>query len=125
MTDHRALIKVLMELNSTHDRSVACFSPGLVGMFGSTALMNDFLSNIDQAFVNQSISEPLRSRARNLTRTFIPQIASLNSLSDLSAVAVSVDSLRAIRAEQGTRNDGVKMILAALTLILAEACTIR
>lgn len=124
MTDPRALIAVFMELNSTSDRSVACFTPGLVGMFGSTALMNDFLADLDKAFANRSIPGPLKARARNLHTTFIPQIASLNSSSNLS-MEISIDRLHTVRCDSPeSRGEGVKIILAALIQILSEACNI-
>lgn len=124
MTDPRQLIAVLMELNSSDDRSVACFTPGLVGMFGSTALMNDFFADLDKALAERSISSPLKARARNLQATFIPQIASINAISDLSG-EISVDALRAVRCDSPeSRVKGVKVILTALITILSEACAI-
>jgi hypothetical protein len=113
-----------MELNSSDDRSVACFTPGLVGMFGSTALMNDFFADLDTAFANHVIPEPLKARARNLRTTFIPQIAGINSVSDLAG-AVTAEALRTVHCDSpASRGEGVKTILTALITILNEACQI-
>ena len=124
MHNSRELIAAFQELNDSQDRNTGYFSPGLVGMFGSIALMNDFLADLDEAFSNQSIPQSLNSRAKNLTKTFIPQVAALNSISDLSAQDISVDALRGIRSDSPTsRGEGVKIILAALTHICNQSCT--
>ncbi|WP_243371301.1 hypothetical protein [Geotalea sp. SG265] len=126
MTDPRELIAVLLELNATEERSVASFTPGLVGMFGSLALMNRFLADIDVALVKGSISAPLKARSKNLTRTFIPQMAGINSITDLSKVEVSAEKLRTVCSDSHeSRGEGVKAILAALISILDSACNIN
>lgn len=122
MSNVRELIAAFQEIN-TNSRNVAHFTPGLVGMFGSIALMNDFLADLDEAISSGSIPEPLKARARNLTRTYIPQIAGLNCITDFSGQVVSADMLRSIDSHSPeSRGEGVTIILAALVQILNDCC---
>ncbi len=118
MEEARVLIAALREINGTTDRSVAHFTPALIGMFGSARMFDLFLTNLDEALTSGSISQPLRERAMNLSRTFIPQVAGLNGCKDISARRVSVEELRAVSSRN--RTEGVLAILAALMTILEQ-----
>ncbi len=119
MNEVRELIAAFHELNATPDRNVARFTPSLVGMFGTTGMLELFLSSLDQALTSGTASESLRRRSQNLVHTFIPQVAGYNGIKDLSAEQVTAAQLRAIStdAPEG-RAQGVRLILAALLQIL-------
>jgi hypothetical protein len=119
MSEARELIAALHALNATTDRSVGRFTPSLVGMFGTTSMLELFLSALDNALRDGTVSEPLRRRAQNLVHTFIPQVAGYNGITDLSAQEVTPAQLIAIRADAPeSRAQGVRLILAALQQIL-------
>jgi hypothetical protein len=125
MEEARALISVLRELNETSDRKVAQFTPSLIGLFGSTSMFEDFLSDLDEAFKSGQISKPIKVRAANLAQTFIPQVAKLNGIADLAGQTVSVEQLRTIRIDSADQiKQGVRAILAALIKIMDEVCKI-
>lgn len=121
MEDARALIGVLRELNGSTDRKVGYFTPALIGLFASPGMFDAFLAGLDETLARGTIDESLRERALNLSRTFIPQVADLNGISELTVPTVTPEQLRAVRADspQG-RKLGVKVILAALIKILDE-----
>ncbi len=119
MNEARELIAVFHELNATTDRSVARFTPSLVGMFGTTSMFDLFLTALDAALTSGTVSESLRRRSVNLVQTFIPQVAGYNGIKDLAAQQVTASQLRAIRADAPEgKTQGVRLILAALLLIL-------
>ena len=120
MSEVRELIAAFHELNATSDRNVARFTPSLVGMFGTTSMLELFLTALDGALASGTVSESLRRRSQNLVHTFIPQVAGYNGITDISAQQVTADQLRAIRTDApGSRAEGVRLILAALHQILA------
>lgn len=119
MEEARALISVFHELNATNDRKIALFSSSLIGLFGSTRMFEDFLSDLDKSLTNGTISAPVKERATNLARTYIPQVAQLNGIEDINGLNVSIEQLRAIKtAPPHERKEGVRIILAALIKIL-------
>ncbi len=119
MNEVRELIAAFHELNATNDRNVARFTPSLVGMFGTTSMLELFLTALDGALASGTVSEPLRRRSQNLVHTFIPQVAGYNGIKDLSAQKVTAVELRAIRTDSPeSRAQGVRLILAALQQIL-------
>jgi hypothetical protein len=131
MADPRELISAFHELNSSEaeggrDVRISRFTPALVGMIGANHMFDALLSELDAALRAGMISEELKVRARNLARTFIPQVAALNSIVDLPVQAVSAEELRSIRCDspQG-RKEGVTIILAALLKILESASALR
>jgi hypothetical protein len=120
MNEVRELIAAFHELNATSDRNVARFTPSLVGMFGTTSMLELFLTALDGALASGNVSESLRRRSQNLVHTFIPQVAGYNGITDLSTQEVTADQLRAIRTDApANRAQGVRLILAALQQILA------
>jgi hypothetical protein len=131
MTDHsaegevmeqaRCLISAFHELNRTGTRTVAHFTPSLIGMFGSLSIFDAFLSEVDTALVDRQIPPSLQKRAINLTGTFIPQVAEYNSIDDFATVGVTCEELAGITADGlENRRRGATLILAALMCILAE-----
>lgn len=121
MEEARAIIAALLELNATGDRTIALFTPALVGMFGSTSQLDSFLMDVDGALVAGRLDEALKERSRNLVRTFIPQVAELNRIEDLGSVRVTAEELRALRADTpDTRKQAVTMILAGLMKVLRD-----
>jgi len=119
MEEARALISVFHELNATNDRKIALFSSSLIGLFGSTRMFEDFLSDLDKSLTNGTISAPVKERATNLARTYIPQVAQLNGIDDINGLNVSAEQLRAIKTSPPhERKEGVRTILAALIRIL-------
>ena len=119
MEEARALISVFHELNATNDRKIALFSSSLIGLFGSTRMFEDFLSDLDTSLTNGTISAPVKERATNLARTYIPQVAQLNGIEDINGLNVSAEQLRAIKTTPPhERKEGVRIILAALIKIL-------
>lgn len=119
MEDARELISVFHELNATNDRKIAQFTSALIGLFGSTRMFEDFLSDLDTSLTNGSISAPVRERAANLAQTYIPQVAQLNGIEDINGQNISADQLRAIQTTPPhERKQGVRIILAALIKIL-------
>jgi hypothetical protein len=125
MNEPRALIAALHEINRTPDRNVARFTASLVGMFGSSAMLDLFLDELDTALATNSVPPPLRQRAANLTNTFIPQVAGFNGIKDLSAQVVTADELRTIRCDiPELRREGVRLILAAFMKILDDVIRI-
>ncbi len=125
MEDARALIAALHDINRTTDRNVARFTASLVGMFGSNAMLDLFLDELDTALASGSITEPLRRRATNLATTFIPQVAGYNGIKDLSTRSVTADELRAIRCDTPqARQNGARDILIAFMKILDKVIKI-
>ena len=122
MTGARSLIAAFNELNRSENRTVAVFTPSLIGMFGSIGIFDSFLAEIDAAIGAGQISASLKKRAANLIGTFIPQVADYNSIGELSSCTVSADILRNISADSlANRRKGIEIILSALLLILREA----
>lgn len=121
MEEARALITAFRDLNETHDRKVAFFTSSLISLFGSTNMFNAFLTEIDAALVNRTISAADKKRAANLTHTYIPQVAGLNCIQDLDQETVTVPMLTGIRNDSAeNRQQGARIILAALKQILKE-----
>ena len=121
MEETRQLIAALREINGTSDRNVARFTPALIGMFGSTRMFDIFLADLDEAFTTGHVTEALKERVTNLRRTFIPQVAALNGITELTAMNASAQDLRAIRSDSPEhRREGAKSILAALMAILEK-----
>jgi hypothetical protein len=119
MNEVRELIAAFHELNATSDRNVGRFTPSLVGMFGTTSMLELFLTALDGALTSGSVSEPLKRRSLNLVHTFIPQVAGYNGIADIAAQEVTAAQLRAIRADTAeNRALGVRLILAAFRQIL-------
>jgi hypothetical protein len=130
MDEARELITVFHELNKTgkgiEDRRVAQFSASLVGMIGSTAMFDALLTQFDAALASGKITAELKDRAKNLQRTFVPQVAGYNGIKDISSIAVTVDDLRNVHADSvANRIAGVVVILAALMKILQAVNSIR
>lgn len=125
MNEARSLISVFHELNRSEDRTVAHFTPSLIGMFGSTGIFDSFLSELDSAVASRQVSDSLRKRAANLISTFIPQVAEYNGIKNSSALPVTTEDLRSISAGSlESRRKGVAIILSALIIILDEAAGI-
>lgn len=117
-----SLISAFKELNNNGSRTVANFTPSLIGMFGSLNLFNAFLDDIDAALASGQIPPSLKKRAANLATTFIPQVAEYNGIKDPAAYPVTVEELRGISTGSLTeRKEGVKIILSSLMEILKEA----
>lgn len=125
MAGARELIATLLDLNKTSDRSVAQFTPSLIGLFGSLAMLDQYLAHLDTALASQTISPPLKERSANLLRTFIPQVAKYNGIESLPTETVTPDQLRSLRADTlESRTQGLQLILAALQNILDEVTRI-
>lgn len=121
MAGAASLVSALKELNNTSD-TVAKYTPSLIGMFGSIALFDAFLSEIDGALASGKISPSLKKRSANLSATFIPQVAEYNGIKDPAAYPVTAADLRKLSTgSYPNRKDGVALILSALIAILKEA----
>lgn len=122
MTDARSLITVFHELNKSESKTVAHFTPSLIGMFGSIGIFDSFLNEIEAAIVSHQVSASLKKRVANLIGTFIPQVAEFNSIKDPASRPVNADELRNIAADSlENRRVGIAIILSALIAILKEA----
>jgi len=121
MSQARDLLAALREMNSTSDRSVAQFTPSLVGMFGSKTMLDLFLADVETALDSGNITQPLKQRATNLVHTFIPQVAGFNGIADPAAYPATPEELRRIRPDSPEQKSlGVRVILAAFMKILDE-----
>jgi len=125
MNEARELIAAFLYINKTNDRGVAHFIPSLIGLFGSVAMLDQFLGHLDTALADQSISQPLKERAANLVITFIPQVAHYNGLDELPTRTVTPEELKAISADTlESRSHGLLTILVALRNIFEEVTKI-
>lgn len=125
MADALSLIAAFHEINTSKEKNIACFTPSLIGMFGSANIFDSFLSEVESAITSNNMPESTRIRATNLTGTFIPQVAEYNGIDDASKRTVTADELRNISAETlESRRNGVEIILSALISILNDACKI-
>ena len=121
MEEARALIAAFRELNETSDRKVALFTSSLISLFGSTSMFNAFLTEIDGALVNRTISADVKTRAANLSRSYIPQVAGLNNLQNIDQETVTAAALKGILNDSAeNRRQGTRTILVALNQILKE-----
>ena len=121
MEGARSLISVFHQLNRSNNRTVAHFSPSLIGMFGSIGIFDAFLAEIDASLASGQISPSLRKRAANLSGTFIPQVAGYNGIDVPAAYPVTAAVLRDISADSlENRREGVLLILSSLMFILEE-----
>ena len=121
-----SLISAFHELNRSKDRTVAHFTPSLIGMFGSTVIFDLFLSEVDSAVATGKVPDSIRKRASNLISTFIPQVAEYNGIKNPSELPVTAEDLRLISAETlANRRKGVATILSALISILDEAARLQ
>ncbi len=119
MNEARALISAFHELNATNDRKVSHFTSSLIGLFGSTRMFDDFLTDLDTVLSNGDLAPPVKERAANLARTYIPQVAQLNGIEDINGHEITADQLRGITTDTPmARKQGVRVILAALIRIL-------
>jgi hypothetical protein len=117
-----SLISGFHELNRSEDRTVAHFTPSLIGMFGSTVIFESFLSEVESAVADRKIPDNIRKRASNLISTFIPQVAEYNGIKNPAELPVTANELRLISADTlANRRKGVAIILSALMSILEEA----
>jgi len=117
-----SLISAFKELNSNGNRTVANFTPSLIGMFGSLGLFNEFLEEIDAALTSGEIAPSLKKRAANLSATFIPQVAEYNGIKNPAEYPFTAEGLRGISTGSlAQRKEGVAIILSALMAILKEA----
>lgn len=120
-----SLITAFHEINNSEKRSIAHFTPSLIGMFGSAVIFDSFLSEIEAAIKSGSMPESTKVRAANLTGTFILQVADYNGIKDPSKRIVTADELRNISYESlESRRNGIEIILSALISILNDACKI-
>jgi hypothetical protein len=121
-----SLISAFHELNRSEDRTVAHFTPSLIGMFGSTVIFDSFLSEVESAVTARKVPENIRKRASNLISTFIPQVAEYNGIKNPSELPATSEELKTIHADTlENRRKGVAMILSALVRILEEAVAIQ
>lgn len=117
-----SLIAAFHEINTTEQKSIAYFTPSLIGMFGSVSIFDSFLSEIETAINSGDMPESIKKRAANLIGTFIPQVAEYNGIKNPSERIVSADELRNISPETlESRRNGVEIILSALISLLKEA----
>lgn len=122
MNGARSLISAFHEINRSEDKSVAYFTPSLIGMFGSTGIFDSFLAEIDAAMAAGKMPASIKKRAANLTGTFIPQVAEYNDIKNPAERIVTADELRSIsKGSLASRRNGVEVILSALIAILNEA----
>jgi len=122
MTSAHSLIAAFLELNRSENRTIAHFTPSLIGMFGSAAIFDSFLIEIDKAIVSGQVPLSLKKRAVNLIGTFIPQVAEYNDVKNLSEITVSAEELKNVTADSlENRRNGITLILAALVAILKES----
>lgn len=125
MNGAHSLISAFHEINRSENKSVAYFTPSLIGMFGSAGIFDSFLTEIDNAMASGKMPASIKKRAANLTGTFIPQVAEYNGIKDPAQRIVTADELRGISPETlETRRNGVEIILSALIAILKEASNI-
>lgn len=121
MNGARSLIAAFHEINQSENKLVAYFTPSLIGMFGSAAIFDSFLSEIDAAMASGTMPARIKKRAANLTGTFIPQVAGYNGIDHPAERKVTADELRSISKETlESRRNGVAIILSALLTILTE-----
>lgn len=119
MEETRQLLAALREINKREGSVVTRLTPSLIGMFGSIAMFDHFLADLDQALAARSVPDALKRRAANLSGTFIPQVAGFNSIENAASHPVTADELRAIHiGSPGERRQGVALILGALMKIL-------
>lgn len=122
MNGASSLISAFHEINRSQSKSVAYFTPSLIGMFGSISIFDSFLSEIENAIASSQMPASIKKRAANLTGTFIPQVAEYNGIKNPSLRIVTADELRGISAGSlEERRNGVEVILSALIAILKEA----
>lgn len=122
MNGAHSLISAFHEINRSENKSVAYFTPSLIGMFGSASIFDSFLAEIDTAMASGKMPASIKKRAANLTGTFIPQVAEYNSIKNPAERIVTADELRNISKESlESRRNGVEVILSALIAILKEA----
>ena len=122
MNGARSLISAFHEINRSENKSVAYFTPSLIGMFGSASIFDSFLAEIDTAMAAGKMPASIKKRAANLTGTFIPQVAEYNGIINPSERIVTADELRCIsKGSLESRRNGVEIILSALIAILKEA----
>lgn len=122
MNGARSLISAFHEINRSENKSVAYFTPSLIGMFGSSSIFDSFLAEIDTALATGKMPDSIKKRATNLIGTFIPQVAEYNDITDPAERVVTADELRGISKESlESRRNGVAVILSALIAILKEA----
>jgi hypothetical protein len=126
MDEVHALIAVFRELNASSDRKVALFTSSLVSLFGSTAMFNAFLDEIDTGLNSRQFPQDVKKRAASLTDIYIPQVAGLNDILDFSQLTVTAEDLRGIRNDSAdNRKQGARTILAALSRILKQVTDIN
>lgn len=122
MNEARSLIAAFHDINRSENKTIAHFTPSLIGMFGSNGIFDTFLSEIDTAMASGQIPASIKKRAANLTGTFIPQVAEFNGIKNPSKRSVTADDLRSISSSSLVeRRNGVELILSALITILKEA----
>jgi len=123
MGQARSLISAFHEINRSENKSIAYFTPSLIGMFGSSNIFDSFLTEIDTAMASGNMPASIKKRAANLIGTFIPQVAEYNGIMNPAERIATADELRGISKESlESRRNGVKIILSALITILKEAC---
>lgn len=121
MTRARSLIAAFNELNKSENKTVAHFTPSLIGMFGSLGIFDTFLQEIDAAIAAGQVPASLKKRAGNLIGTFIPQVAEYNDIKTPTSLEVTADALKNVSADSlENRRNGIALILTALILILSE-----
>lgn len=126
MDGARSLIAAFKELNKTENKTVAHFTPSLVGMFGSIGIFDTFLQEIDTAIAAGNVPTSLKKRAGNLIGTFIPQVADYNDIKDPSLCAATAADLQNVLADSlENRRRGVEIILASLVAILKEVDSLQ
>jgi len=121
MAGARSLIAAFNELNRSENKTVAHFTPSLIGMFGSTGIFDSFLTEVDAAIAAGKASPSLKKRAANLIGTFIPQVADYNDIENPSSITATADVLQNVSADSlENRRKGIGIILSALITILKE-----
>jgi len=121
MAGARSLIAAFNELNRSGNKTVAHFTPSLIGMFGSTVIFESFLAEVDTAIAAGKASASLKKRAANLIGTFIPQVADYNDIENPSSITATADFLKNVTADSlENRRKGIGIILSALIMILKE-----
>lgn len=76
--DFRKAIKQLKKIR------IAKYAPSLVALIGSDKMVEQLFEQIRVAIKKKTIDGKLRERLSNLLERFIPQIAELNSVNNLS-----------------------------------------
>jgi len=121
MAGARSLIAEFNELNRSDNKTIAHFTPSLIGMFGSISIFDSFLAEVDAAIAAGHASPSLKKRAANLIGTFIPQVADYNDIKNPSAIATTAADLKNVAADTlDNRRKGIGTILSALMAILKE-----